>query len=141
MKNKIIESKSIKELKELIKLIDNFDSIEELRENINQEIERKKKKTNVSLNEGFDLEMFKRFHMLQDYQIEFLRQNNILNLQDLIDCDIEELFISINDSEFKKDLLFIREFYDMSNMPRFDSNEKPESKPKQFVKHNNKDSK
>lgn len=141
MKNKIIESKSIKELKELIKLIENFDSIEELRENINLEIERKKKKTNASLNEGFDLGMFKRFHMLQDYQIEFLRKNNILNLQDLIDCDIEELFISINDSEFKKDLLFIREFYDMSNMPRFDSNEKTESKPKQFIKHNNKDSK
>lgn len=141
MKNKIIESKSIKELKELVKLIDNYDSIEELRESINLEIERKKKKTNVSLNEGFDLEMFKRFHMLQDYQIEFLRKNGILNLQDLIDCDIEGLFISINDSEFKKDLLFIREFYDMSNMPRFDSNEKIESNPKQFVKHNSKDSK
>lgn len=138
MKNKIIESKSIKELKELIKLIENFDSIEELRESINLEIERKKKKTNVSLNEGFDLEMFRKLHMLQEYQIEFLRRNNILNLQDLIDCDIEELFISINDSEFKKDLLFIREFYDMSNMPRFDSNEKTESNPKQFVKQNNK---
>jgi hypothetical protein len=140
MKTEVLENKSIQELKELKKLVSNYGSIEELVESIDFEIERKKEQANISLNERFNLEMFKRLNMLQDYQIEFLRQNGILNLQSLIDCDIDDLLKNIYDSEFKNDLLFIREFYDMSNMPKLDAPE-DEKAPKQYVKHNKIDDK
>lgn len=133
MKNEILKKISRKDLEKLKKIIKKYQSIDELIENIDLEIKTKKDQEGLTLNEKFDLKMFRKLNILPDDQIEFLRQNKILNLQDLIDCNIDELINNEYSRALRDQLIFIREFYDMTNVEKIDT---PRSKPKQLTKRN-----
>ena len=133
MKNEILKKISRKDLEKLKKIIKRYQSIDELIENIDLEIKTKKDQEGLTLNEKFDLKMFRKLNILPDDQIEFLRQNKILNLQDLIDCNIDELINNEYSRALRDQLIFIREFYDMTNVEKIDT---PRSKPKQLTKRN-----
>lgn len=133
MKNEILKKISRKDLEKLKEIIKEYQSIDELIENIDLEIKTKKDQEGLTLNEKFDLKMFRKLNILPDDQIEFLRQNKILNLQDLIDCNIDELINNEYSRALRDQLIFIREFYDMTNVEKIDT---PRSKPKQLTKRN-----
>lgn len=133
MKNEILKKISRKDLEKLKEIIKRYQSIDELIENIDLEIKTKKDQEGLTLNEKFDLKMFRKLNILPDDQIEFLRQNKILNLQDLIDCNIDELINNEYSRALRDQLIFIREFYDMTNVEKIDT---PRSKPKQLTKRN-----
>lgn len=133
MKNEILKKISRKDLEKLKEIIKGYQSIDELIENIDLEIKIKKDQEGLTLNEKFDLKMFRKLNILPDDQIEFLRQNKILNLQDLIDCNIDELINNEYSRALREQLIFIREFYDMTNVEKIDT---PRSKPKQLTKRN-----
>ncbi len=133
MKNEILKKISRKDLEKLKEIIKKYQSIDELIENIDLEIKTKKDQEGLTLNEKFDLKMFRKLNILPDDQIEFLRQNKILNLQDLIDCNIDELINNEYSRALRDQLIFIREFYDMTNVEKIDT---PRSKPKQLTKRN-----
>lgn len=133
MKNEILKKISRKDLEKLKEIIKKYQSIDELIENIDLEIKTKKDQEGLTLNEKFDLKMFRKLNILPDDQIEFLRQNKILNLQDLIDCNIDELINNEYSRALREQLIFIREFYDMTNVEKIDT---PRSKPKQLTKRN-----
>ena len=133
MKNEILKKISRKDLEKLKKIIKRYNSIDELIENIDLEIKTKKEQEKLTLNERFDLEMFRKLNLLPENQIEFLRQNKILNLQDLIECNMEELLKNEYSCELRKNLKFIIEFYDMTNEEKTDTQR---SKPKQLTKRN-----
>lgn len=133
MKNEILKKISRKDLEKLKEIIKKYQSIDELIENIDLEIKTKKDQEGLTLNEKFDLKMFRKLNILPDDQIEFLRQNKILNLQDLIDCNIDELINNEYSRALRDQLIFIREFYDMTNVEKIDTQR---SKPKQLTKRN-----
>ena len=133
MKNEILKKISRKDLEKLKEIIKEYQSIDELIENIDLEIKTKKDQEGLTLNEKFDLKMFRKLNILPDDQIEFLRQNKILNLQDLIDCNIDELINNEYSRALRDQLIFIREFYDMTNVEKIDTQR---SKPKQLTKRN-----
>lgn len=133
MKNEILKKISRKDLEKLKEIIKGYQSLDELIENIDLEIKTKKDQEGLTLNEKFDLKMFRKLNILPDDQIEFLRQNKILNLQDLIDCNIDELINNEYSRALREQLIFIREFYDMTNVEKIDT---PRSKPKQLTKRN-----
>lgn len=133
MKNEILKKISRKDLEKLKEIIKKYQSIDELIENIDLEIKTKKDQEGLTLNEKFDLKMFRKLNILPDDQIEFLRQNKILNLQDLIDCNIDELINNEYSRALREQLIFIREFYDMTNVEKIDTQR---SKPKQLTKRN-----
>lgn len=133
MKNEILKKISRKDLEKLKEIIKGYQSLDELIENIDLEIKTKKDQEGLTLNEKFDLKMFRKLNILPDDQIEFLRQNKILNLQDLIDCNIDELINNEYSRALRDQLIFIREFYDMTNVEKIDT---PRSKPKQLTKRN-----
>lgn len=133
MKNEILKKISRKDLEKLKEIIKRYQSIDELIENIDLEIKTKKEQEGLTINEKFDLKMFRKLNILPDDQIEFLRQNKILNLQDLIDCNIDELINNEYSRALRDQLIFIREFYDMTNVEKIDT---PRSKPKQLTKRN-----
>lgn len=133
MKNEILKKISRKDLEKLKEIIKKYQSIDELIENIDLEIKTKKDQEGLTINEKFDLKMFRKLNILPDDQIEFLRQNKILNLQDLIDCNIDELINNEYSRALREQLIFIREFYDMTNVEKIDT---PRSKPKQLTKRN-----
>ena len=133
MKNEILKKISRKDLEKLKEIIKGYQSLDELIENIDLEIKTKKEQEGLTINEKFDLKMFRKLNILPDDQIEFLRQNKILNLQDLIDCNIDELINNEYSRALRDQLIFIREFYDMTNVEKIDT---PRSKPKQLTKRN-----
>lgn len=133
MKNEILKKISRKDLEKLKEIIKGYQSLDELIENIDLEIKTKKDQEGLTINEKFDLKMFRKLNILPDDQIEFLRQNKILNLQDLIDCNIDELINNEYSRALREQLIFIREFYDMTNVEKIDT---PRSKPKQLTKRN-----
>lgn len=133
MKNEILKKISRKDLEKLKEIIKGYQSLDELKEDIDLEIKTKKDQEGLTLNEKFDLEMFRNLNILPDDQIEILRQNKILNLQDLIDCNIDELIKNKYSRALREELIFIREFYDMTNVEKIDTRK---SKPKQLTKRN-----
>lgn len=133
MKNEILKKISRKDLEKLKEIIKGYQSLDELIENIDLEIKTKKDQEGLTLNEKFDLKMFRKLNILPDDQIEFLRQNKILNLQDLIDCNIDELINNEYSRALRDQLIFIREFYDMTNVEKIDTQR---LKPKQLTKRN-----
>ena len=133
MKNEILKKISRKDLEKLKEIIKGYQSLDELKEDIDLEIKTKKDQEGLTLNEKFDLEMFRNLNILPDDQIEILRQNKILNLQDLIDCNIDELIKNKYSRALREELIFIREFYDMTNVEKMDTQR---SKPKQLTKRN-----
>ena len=107
-----LEQMKLKELKDLKKFVSQFESMEELLYELDSTISTKQKDQEKSLNDRFDMAMFKKLNMFEPEELKVLVENNINNLQELIDCDLNSL-IGMRPS-MKRKFLWIRQFYDMS---------------------------
>ena len=85
-----------------------------------QKIEDEKKK---SLNVRFNMDMFIKLQIFDPWEFKVVRDNHISNLQELIDCNLDDL-VGITPS-VKQGLEWVRTFYDMSS---FEEDKKPSKK-------------
>lgn len=122
----IIKSFSLEDLKVYLSLVDSYGSIDEMRNELITEINRREEEKNKSLNARFTIEMFKEYNMFYQDEMYVLEINGIRNLQDLIDCDLDSL-VGINAS-IKEKLSWARNFYNMK--PITDSKVKQKGKGK-----------
>ena len=88
-KKKTIDDFSLDELKVIKKYIDYYTSFRELKEDLLQRIEDKC--DFAHLYQRFDTEVFESCHIFEPNELEVLKNNNIYNFQDLIDCDLDSL--------------------------------------------------
>lgn len=92
--------------------VSGFKDIESLTREIDTLI--KKRKANKSnLNIRFNMDMFIRLKIFDPSEFKVIRDNNINNLQELIDCDLDSL-VGITPS-IKEGLSWVRSAYDMSS--------------------------
>ena len=117
-----LDSFSLEELKRIKKIISSYEDIGDFRKDLSFFIQEEEQKRN-NINESFDLALMERLHVVDPFQLKVLKNNSILNLQALIDCDLDSL-VGITPS-MKRELEWIRSFYDMRSMV-----EKPNQKKK-----------
>ena len=117
------EMMGLEELKRMERLISEYDDIDALKVDIRGLIMRKEKEASKKLNVRFDLEMMIRLNVLDPWELNVVKSNHIANLQELIDCNLDQL-VGITES-IKQGLEWVRAFYDMSSM---EENRKPKAK-------------
>lgn len=98
-------------LKKMRECIINYSDISSLLLDIDYSISEKEEEMMTSLNVRFNMEMFIKLEIFTPDELKVIRDNNINNLKELIDCDLNEL-IGITPS-IKYSLLQKRRFYDM----------------------------
>lgn len=108
-----LENLDLKSLKKLKSIVSDFDSIESLISQIDSRISSLEDVRKDSLNVRFNLEMFIRLKIFDPSEFKVIRDNNINNLQELIDCDLDSL-VGITPS-IKEGLSWVRSAYDMSS--------------------------
>lgn len=111
MKKKKIDRLSYQELKKLRDIVNEFDDIDSLKEVIDSKIENKEKTKGISSNIRFNMEKFIEWQIFDPFELKVIKDNNINNMQELIDCDLDSL-IGITPS-VKIGLWRKRGYYDM----------------------------
>lgn len=111
MKKKKIDRLSYKELKKLRDIVNEFDDIDSLKEVIDSKIENKEKTKGISSNIRFNMEKFIEWQIFDPFELKVIKDNNINNMQELIDCDLDSL-VGITPS-VKIGLWRKRGYYDM----------------------------
>lgn len=102
---------SEKELTLISDVVDCYTDIDNLKNDISLAINTKMKEKKTSLNVRFNMDMFIELHIFDPFEFKVIKQNNINNLQELIDCDLDSL-VGITPS-VKKGLEWVRKFYNM----------------------------
>lgn len=100
------------DLASLREYVSSFSDIESLTREIDTLI-KKRKANKSSLNIRFNMEMFIKLKIFDPSEFRVVRDNNINNLQELIDCDLDSL-VGITPS-IKEGLSWVRRAYDMSS--------------------------
>lgn len=111
MKKKKIDRLSYQELKKLRDIVNEFDDIDSLKEVIDSKIENKEKTKGISSNIRFNMEKFIEWQIFDPFELKVIKDNNINNMQELIDCDLDSL-VGITPS-VKIGLWRKRGYYDM----------------------------
>ena len=75
------------------------------------ELKVREEEKNKSLNARFTIEMFREYHMFYQDELRVLEMNGIRNLQDLIDCNLNNL-VGITEV-MKEKFSWARNFYNM----------------------------
>ena len=99
------------ELKKLRDIVNEFDDIDSLKEVIDSKIENKEKTKGISSNIRFNMEKFIEWQIFDPFELKVIKDNNINNMQELIDCDLDSL-VGITPS-VKIGLWRKRGYYDM----------------------------
>lgn len=108
----MLDKLSDADLVSLREYVSSFNDIESLTREIDTLI--KKRKANKSnSNIRFNMEMFIKLSIFDPSEFKVVRDNNINNLQELIDCDLDSL-VGITPS-IKAGLSWVRRAYDMSS--------------------------
>ena len=79
-----------------------------------QQAIQEKKSDQESINTRFDMALFEKLQVFDPWEIRFLKQHHIMNLQELIDCPLESL-IGMTPSLYEK-FNWARHFYDLRSM-------------------------
>ena len=109
MKKRSIDDLSILELDALKWMIHSYTDIYTLKKDVNEAI---MKKINVQkLYQKFTIQMFLKLGMIQEKEFEILADSNILNLDDLMNCDLNRLFGS--NHSFIEKMNWLRQFYSL----------------------------
>jgi hypothetical protein len=119
---KILEGLKTDELKTLKSIVSQYGSMEELVNDLDTTISRREEEKAKSLNVRFNMDMFVKFNVFDPWELNVLKSNNISNMQELIDCNLDEL-VGIT-SSIKRGLEWARKFYDMSSMEEIEQPKK-----------------
>ena len=111
---KVLEKMSLEDLKTMQEIISQYGSMEELKHDLDTTITRREEEKTKSLNVRFNMEMFLRLNIFDPWELKVVQSNHISNLQELIDCNLDEL-VGITPS-IKAGLDWARKFYDMSSL-------------------------
>ncbi len=111
---KILETMKLEELKKIQEVVSQYGSMEELKHDLDTTISCREEDKRKSLNVKFNMEMFIRLNIFDPWELDVIKSNKISNLQELIDCNLDELK-GITPS-VKKGLDWARKFYDMSSL-------------------------
>mgnify|MGYP006916073179 CR=1 FL=1 len=120
---KKIEHLTLDRLKEMKEVVSSYGSMEELNHDLNFAIATREEEKAKSLNVRFNMSLMKKLHVFDPWELKVVESNNIANLQELIDCNLDEL-VGITPS-IKEGLEWVRTFYDMSS---FKEEDKPMKK-------------
>lgn len=108
-----LESLDINSLKQLREFVGGFDSIESMLSRINSRIAVLEESRKESLNVRFNMELFIKYKIFDPFEFKVIKANNINNLQELIDCNLDDL-VGITPS-VKEGLEWVRRAYDFSS--------------------------
>ncbi len=111
---KVLSGMSLEELETFQEVVSQYPTIEELKHDLDIIISYKEEEKIKSLNSRFDMDLFLKLQIFDPWELEVIRFNHIENLQQLIDCNLDEL-VGITPS-IKRGLEWVRTFYDMSKM-------------------------
>lgn len=113
---KKLKNYSLRELKELREVFSQYGSMEEMNHDLDTIIHDREETQEKSLNECFDMKFWIENHVFYPWELEILVRNNITNLQELIDCDLDQLD-GITRST-KEVFEWARKFYDFTSMEK-----------------------
>ncbi len=109
-----IQDMKLDDLKRMRKIVSQYGSMEELKHDLDSTISTREKEKTKSLNVRFNMDMFLRLQIFDPWELKVVQSNHISNLQELIDCDLDEL-VGITPS-IKEGLEWVRTFYDMRSL-------------------------
>ena len=109
-----IQDMKLDELKRIQDIVSQYGSMEELKHDLDSTISTREKEKTKSLNVRFNMEMFLRLNIFDPWELKVVQSNHISNLQELIDCNLDEL-VGITPS-IKQGLEWVRTFYDMRSL-------------------------
>ncbi len=109
-----IQDMKLEDLKRMRKIVSQYGSMEELKDDLDSTISTREKEKTESLNVRFNMDMFLRLQIFDPWELKVVQSNHISNLQELIDCDLDEL-VGITPS-IKEGLEWVRTFYDMRSL-------------------------
>ena len=110
----LLDRFNLEDLKEIHSFISQYSEMGELRNDLDFVISSREKEKTKSLNQKFDLDMMLKYQIFTYEALQVILANSITNLQDLIDCDLDQLE-GITPS-VKRELNWIRSFYDMRSL-------------------------
>ena len=110
-KKNIFKNFKTEDLKNFILLVDQFEGKDDLLMGLYSELKVREEEKNKSLNARFTIEMFREYHMFYQDELRVLEMNGIRNLQDLIDCNLNNL-VGITEV-MKEKFSWARNFYNM----------------------------
>lgn len=110
-KKNIFKNFKTEDLKNFILLVDQFEGKDDLLMGLYSELKVREEEKNKSLNARFTIEMFKEYNMFYQDELRVLEMNGIRNLQDLIDCNLNNL-VGITEV-MKEKFSWARNFYNM----------------------------
>ena len=110
-KKNIFKKFKTEDLENFILLVDQFEGKDDLLMGLYSELKVREEEKNKSLNARFTIEMFKEYNMFYQDELRVLEMNGIRNLQDLIDCNLNNL-VGITEV-MKEKFSWARNFYNM----------------------------
>lgn len=111
---KTIDQFSLEELKDIQGLLESYQSQEDLLSVLKDRIHEIEEKQKDRLNVRFNMDMFIKLRIFDPSEFKVIKENHIMNLQQLIDCDLDQL-VGITPS-VKQGLEWVRTWYDMSSL-------------------------
>ena len=110
----VLKELKLSELKKLQMVISQYSDMEELKRDLDIIISTRETEKKTSLNIRFNMEMFEKLRIFDPWEFQVIKNNHINNLQELIDCNLDELK-GITPS-IKEGLDWVRKFYDMRSL-------------------------
>ena len=107
----ILDTLSLEELNQMKKVISQYGSMEELKHDLDSTISTREKEKTKNLNVRFSMDMMVKLNVFDPWELKVGQSNHIANLQELIDCDLDQL--EGITSSVKRGLEWVRTFYDM----------------------------
>ena len=86
-----IQDMKLEDLKRMKKIVSQYGSMEELKDDLDSTISTREKEKTESLNVRFNMDMFLRLQIFDPWELKVVQSNHISNLQELIDCNLDEL--------------------------------------------------
>ena len=111
---KILNHLKTDDLKTMKEIVSQYDSIDDFKHDLDTLISYREIEEAKSFNVRFNLEMMIRLQIFDPWEWKVVKSNHISNLQELIDCNLDEL-VGITPS-VKQGLEWVRKVYDMRSL-------------------------
>lgn len=105
---KRLDGCSLEELRKIKRIVSRYESLGELKDDLHITITSREEEQKKSMNVRFCGEQF--YQIFDPWELRVVKANHIMNLQELIDCDLDHL-VGITEG-VKNGLEWVRKFYD-----------------------------
>lgn len=113
---------TLEELKSIRHFASSYSDLELLLKDLDFMIQSREMDEMQNLNVRFNMDYFIQYQIFDPAEWVVIQKNHIMNLQELIDCNLDDL-IGITPN-VKKGLDWVRHFYDMSSVSKSHSRKK-----------------